>query len=257
MFSGRFFIAELTKLPFLGRRIDNWLFDGDDLIYLPKDWVIQINKNVNQPEEIVLPSSIVEHFIQEANYRWIMDRCICRDASRCKDYPIESGCLFLGEAAMKINPKLGRSVTKKEALQHAQRCRDAGLVHLIGRNKIDTVWLGVSPGNKLLTICNCCPCCCLWRALPHIAPQIGTKISKMPGVSVTVTDSCTGCGTCTDGICFVNAIHIVDGHAIKTEACRGCGRCIAVCPNNAIELTIQDDYLRNSITRLSELVDVS
>jgi ferredoxin len=257
MFPGRFLIAKLTKSPFLGRKIDNWLFDGDELIYLPKDKVIQINKQVNQPEEMVLPSRIVEHFIQEANYHWIMDRCICRDASDCKDYPIEFGCLFLGEAAMRINPELGRCVTKREALQHVQRCRDAGLVHLIGRNKIDTIWLGVSPGNKLLTICNCCPCCCLWRALPHIAPHIGAKISKMPGVKVTVTDRCTGCGTCTNGICFVNAIHIIDEHAVKTEACRGCGRCIAVCPNKAIELTIQDDYLRNSIARLSELVDVS
>lgn len=256
-FPGRFFVAELTKLPFLGRRIDHWLFDGDDLIYLPRDKVIQINKHVNQPEEMVLPSHIVEHFIQKANYHWIMNRCICRDASGCKDYPIELGCLFLGEAAMNINPDLGRCVTKKEAQQHAQRCRDAGLVHLIGRNKIDTIWLGISPGNKLLTICNCCPCCCLWRALPHIAPQIGHKISKMPGVRVTVTDNCTGCGTCTNGICFVNAIHIIDGHAVKTEACRGCGRCITVCPHEAIELSIQDDSLFNSITRLSELVDVS
>lgn len=256
-FPGRFLIAELTKLPFLGRSIDHWLFDGDDLMYLPQDNVIQINKHINCSEETVLPSNVVAHFIEKANYHWIMNRCICRDASQCKDYPIELGCLFLGEAAMGINPQLGHRVTKKEALEHVERCRDAGLVHLIGRNKIDTVWLGVGPGNKLLTICNCCPCCCLWRALPHIAPYIGAKINKMPGVSVTITDRCTGCGTCTDGICFVDAISIVDDHAVNTAACRGCGRCVTVCPHNAIELLIQDNSLSDSINRLSELVDVS
>ena len=256
-FPGRFLIAELTKLPIVGNSIDRWLFDGDDLMYLPKDQVIQINKQVTRPEETVLPSQIVEHFIEKANYHWIMNRCICRDASRCKDYPIELGCLFLGEAAMGINPQLGRRVTKEEALEHALSCRDAGLVHLIGRNKIDTVWLGVSPGDRLLTICNCCPCCCLWRALPHIAPQIGVKITKMPGVTVTVTDRCTGCGTCTDGICFVDAISLIDGHAVKTEACRGCGRCVSVCPQEATELSIQNNSAAESIHRLSQLVEVS
>jgi hypothetical protein len=90
-----------------------------------------------------------------------MNTCLCRDAKQCKDYPIDLGCLFLGEAALGINPRLGRGVTKREALEHIRRCREAGLVHLIGRNKLDTVWLGVGPGDKLLTICHCCPCCCL------------------------------------------------------------------------------------------------
>jgi ferredoxin len=256
-FPVRFLIAELTKLPLLGKAMDRWLFDGDDLMYLPKDQVIQVNQQVYRPEEIVLPSQIVEHFIEKANYHWIMNKCICRDASKCKGYSIDLGCLFLGEAAEGINPELGRRVTKEEALEHARRCRDAGLVHLIGRNKIDTVWLGVGPGDRLLTICNCCPCCCLWRALPHIAPHIGTKVNKMPGVTVTVTDRCTGCGTCTQGICFVNAISLVDGHAVKSDACRGCGRCVTACPQQAIEISIQNDSLPASIQRLSQLVEVS
>ena len=258
IFPLRFLLARLTNIPLVASLVERLLFEGDDLIYLPRDRTIPINQSLNRPGEMVLPSQVVEHFIHQAAYHWIMNTCICREAMQCKDYPIDLGCLFLGEAAMGINPKLGRRVTKKEALEHVRRCREAGLVHLIGRNKLDTVWLNVGPGHKLLTICNCCPCCCLWRVLPHIAPLLGDKVTKMPGVTVTVTDRCVGCGTCTQDVCFVDAIHMVNGRAIISDACRGCGRCVDLCPQQAIELTIADDqFVKRSIDHLSPLVDVS
>jgi Fe-S-cluster-containing hydrogenase component 2 len=168
------------------------------------------------------------------------------------------GCLFLGEATLNIDPRLGRHATKQEALEHVRRCREAGLVHLVGRNKLDAVWLNVEPDNKLLTVCNCCPCCCLWRVLPNLAPKIGTKITKMPDVKVSVTDRCVGCGTCTHGVCFVDAIRVVDGRAVRTEECRGCGRCVAICPNGAIELTIENDqFVEEAVARISSSVDVT
>ena len=256
-FPGRFLVARLTKVPVIERIMDRWLFEGDDIMYLPRDQVIQVNRPIDMTEEMVLPSQVVEHFIDKANYHWIMSACLCRDAAKCKDYPIDLGCLFLGEAALGINPQLGRCVTKEEALEHVQRCRDAGLVHLVGRNKLDTVWLGIGPGNKLLTVCNCCPCCCLWRVLPHVAPQIGAKIARMPGVTVTVTDQCTGCGICTEDVCFVDAIHLVNDRAVISEACRGCTRCVDVCSQEAIEISIDARFVEDSISRLSPLVDVS
>ncbi len=151
------------------------------MIYLPQDRVIPVNEAVDPPGDLVLPSQVVEHFVEQASYHWIMNWCLCRDASKCRDYPIELGCLFLGEAAMQIDPRLGRRATKEEALDHVRRCREAGLVHLIGRNKLDPLWLGVGPGDKLLTICNCCPCCCLWRVLPYLSPQIGDQIEPHAG----------------------------------------------------------------------------
>ena len=253
-----FLFAKLTRIPFVGNFVDRWLFDGDDIVYLPKDRVIRLNMPVDVPDQVVLPSQVVEHFIEKANYHWIMNKCICRDASQCKDYPIDLGCLFLGEAVLGINPKLGRLVTKEEAHDHVKRCREAGLVHLIGRNKMDSVWLGTGPGTKLLTICNCCHCCCLWRILPHIAPQIGDKTTSMPGVSVTTNGNCTGCGTCTQGVCFIDAISLVDNHAVRNDDCRGCGRCVDVCPHGAIEISIDDKkFVEKTIDRLSALVDVS
>lgn len=262
-FPGRSLAARATHAPFLGRLVDRWLFEGDHLIYLPKDdairtdAVIQIDEPVDLPEEMVVPSRVVEHFIKEATTHWIMNTCICRDASHCVDYPIDLGCLFLGEAASGIDPRLGRPVTQEEALEHVRRCREAGLVHLIGRNKLDTVWLDVGPGNKLMTICSCCPCCCLWRMLPHLSPQIGSKVIGMPGVAVHVGEECIGCGTCAAGICFAGAIRLDGGQAVIGDACRACGRCVEVCPQGAIKLTVEHrQVVEESVRQISPLVQV-
>jgi ferredoxin len=258
-FPSRFSIAAATRRwPRFGKFIDRFLFDGDDVIYLPKDNLIPVNQSIAAPAETVLPSEVAAHFVEQANHLFIMDRCFCREADQCEDYPIDIGCLFMGEAVHKINPKLGHLATREEAHAHLARAREAGLVHMIGRNRIDYVWMGVGPYGKLLTICNCCPCCCLWRVLPDLPDEIRTNVSAMPGVSVTVTDRCVGCGACADDVCFVNAIQMVDGRAVISEACLGCGRCVEVCPTGAITLTVsRDTFVLETIERLSPLVDIA
>lgn len=257
-YPSRFGAAKLTRLPLVGRIVEYGLFKGDDIIYLPRDNTVRIDQSIEGLGNTVLPSQVVEHFIERASYHWLMDTCICRDGGHCEEYPIDFGCLFLGEAVLQINPQLGRRVTKAEALEHVRRCREAGLVHMIGRNKLDSVWLGVRPGHKLLTVCNCCPCCCLWKIIPQVSPSIGNKVTRMPGVTVTVTDRCVGCGICTQGVCFVDAICLEDKRAAISDACRGCGRCVEICPEHAIKLLIDDtQFVDESIARLSSLVDVS
>ncbi|MGC8603915.1 MAG: DUF362 domain-containing protein [Desulfomonilaceae bacterium] len=259
-FPQRFFLSRLTRYPLLGSMIDYLLFNEDDILYLPKNRVIQLNENIaaETAESLTAPSRVVEHFIREASFHWRMNFCICRDSEKCSKYPIELGCLFLGEAARGINPEFGQPITMEQALEHVERCREAGLTHLIGRNKLDSVWLNVGPGRNLLTICNCCPCCCLWKILPIVDRRISKKISRMPGVSVSVTDRCVGCGACTAGVCFVDAIHLEGKHAvIDDDLCRGCGRCADICPNDAIVVTVTDtDYIDNAIRRISSVVDV-
>ena len=135
---------------------------------------------------------------------------------------------------------------------------DAGLVHMVGRNRLDKIWLGIGPGYKLLTICNCCPCCCLYGTLPYMSPRIGRKIQKLPGAEIRVSDLCIGCGTCCEGICFVDAIQIINGTASIRDDCRACGRCVEVCPEGAIELSIESGQVFNqTIDRLSGLVDLT
>jgi len=109
-----------------------------------------------------------------------------------------------------------------------------------------------------MTICNCCPCCCLWKMLPQLDPEISVKMKRLPGVSLSVDgERCTGCATCVEG-CYVHAITLSDGRAIIDQGmCKGCARCAHLCPEKAITLHMEDmDYLTRTVERLGALVDV-
>lgn len=256
-FPGRFMLAGMTRWPGVGKVMEQWLFKGDDLVVLPLNNVIKVDRPVDIPDQVVLPSVLVDRLINEANYHWVMDNCICRQASHCTDYPVGLGCLFLGEAVLGINPALGRRVSREEALEHSRKCREAGLVYLVGRNRLDAVWLGVGPVDRLLTICNCCPCCCLWKMLPVVSREIGSRVNKLPGVNVKIKDGCSGCGICAEGICFINAISMVDGRAVISRDCRGCGRCALACPLGAIHVEIDAGAVEKAAGNLRTLVDVT
>ena len=254
----RFLAAKLTRVPFMKTIINKMLFDKTNLTVLPKDSLIEIKleKTIKTPDNIVLPSQVVEYFIRNAKYRFIMNFCICREAMDCQKHSIQLGCLFLGDAARRINPKLGREATMEEALTHVQKCRKEGLIHLIGRDKIDETWLGVGSDGKLLTICNCCSCCCLWKMLSNLDPEINIKVKRMPGIELMVTEKCTGCGLCLEK-CFVHTITIQNGKAIIGANCKGCGRCAECCPNKAIELIINDtQFIKKTIDCIESSVDV-
>ena len=254
-FPYRSLFAKMTRVPGIGAVVDRMFFENDEIMYIPIDTSISISESY-ECASVVLPSVAVEELIREGRHFWIMNFCICRESMDCKDYPHDLGCLFIGEASRKIDPSLGKSATREEALAHVRKCREAGLVHLIGRNKLDASWLKVSPGEKLLTVCNCCPCCCLWMMLPSLSPSIGAKVTRMPGVAVEVGDACTGCGRCTKGICFVGALSIEDGKAVVSEECRGCGRCVEFCENNAITLFYGGkDSVDKTLGRIRDAVD--
>jgi len=230
------------------------LFKDDDIICVPKDKVVRIGAVLEGPADVVLPSQAVEQAIRRASHRVIMNFCICREAMQCRDYPIELGCLFLGDAAKKIHPELGRRATVEEALETARQCREAGLVHSIGRSGIDPVWLQVGPPQKLLTICSCCPCCCITRTIPYSNPVLGRKYTRMPGVTVTVGEGCSGCGACVER-CIFQALSMSDDRAVIDESsCRGCGRCASMCPEEAIAVTVSDpDFLVKTMARLAKI----
>jgi len=263
-FRYRFSLAKLTRWPLLGRIVDRTFFDGDDIYVLPKESSLKVRDipldlAVPDREDTVLPSEAIRHFIERSKHHFIMDYCICRTSAHCQDYPRELGCLFLGKAVLNIDPRLGHLVSKEEALAHLDRCEAAGLVHLIGRNKIDSMWTSGKPKEDLMTICNCCPCCCLWKMLPKLDPEISVKMKRMPGVTLSVDeDKCTSCGICVDG-CYVNAISLKDGRAVIDQGmCKGCARCAHVCPEKAITLHLDDmDFLERTVEMLTPLVDVT
>jgi len=256
LFPYRFFFASFTRIPLIGNIVDKMFFENDKIYYLPKDKVVQIEHSVDQDDSIIIPSKVVEHFIDKSEHQFIMNFCLCRTSKNCKNYPKEYGCLFLGEATLNIDPKLGRQVTKDEAKNYIKKCSEAGLVHLIGRNKLDSVWLKAKPDDKLMTICNCCECCCLWMMLPNLSKAINTKVTRIPGLEIKVTERCTGCKECID-ICFVHAISMNNGKAKINNDCRGCGRCVEKCRFNSIKIDIPHNSLDESIKNVSSSVDLS
>lgn len=250
--------SRITKIPFIGKWAEKKFFEGDDIIVLPRDSIIPVNREAAGAGQMPLPSRILDHFIERAGFLWLMDFCICRRSNSCKDYPIDLGCLFMGEAARGINPGWGREVTAEKAKDHVRKCRDLGLMQVIGKSKLDTKWLKIGPGDKLLTVCNCCPCCCITRGIPYVSDNLAEKFARMPGVTITVREElCTGCGTCAE-TCYIKGIEIKEGIARVTELCRACGRCAEACPEGAIQLEIKDDnYIQSVIARIDRLVDIS
>lgn len=256
LFPQRFRLATLTRNPALGAVVEHMMFEGDELYYLTREKAVEIREEVAAAGSTLLPSFIAEHFVEKSSFRFIMDSCICREAEGCTDYPHDIGCLFLGEGARGINPKLGHPATKEEALEHLARAKSAGLVQLVGKNKLDTLWLGTGPGSKLMTMCFCCPCCCLWRIAPHASPSISGKLHRLPGVEVARNDKCNGCGRCTS-CCIFGAIRIAGGKAWVDESCRGCGLCADVCPRGAVEIRLPDEAaIARVIGSLTRAVDV-
>jgi ferredoxin len=266
-FKSRFFMAKTCKkLPFISKLVNKLLFEGDDIQVLPRNSTInnlksekiEINRNISVSKDFVLPSEVLKEMINRSTYHFIMDFCICRVSSNCKDYSHDLGCLFLGKGAKRISNKLGRVVTTEEAIKHVDKCQNAGLVHIIGRNKIDSIWLNTGPKDELLSICNCCPCCCLWKMSPELPDSISNGLTPMVGVEINYnSELCTGCGMCVDGSCFVNAIKLKDGKAeINYKTCRVCGRCAEICKNKAIKIIMEPDSVDRSIKRVERLVDV-
>ncbi len=249
---------KLLDIPFVQRGIKKVFLEGDDMLVLPRNEVIHVDESIDTPIEEVLPTKVIEHFIKKACYICMINTCLCRDALQCKDYPIENGCLYIGEAAKGVHPKLGRQVSVDEALEHVRRSQELGLVSMLGRSKLDCITHSIGPGNKLMAVCNCCPCCCVSRAMAIAPPALGETFNIIPGMRISVTDKCQGCGTCAEG-CMYHAMSLINSRAtIDYSRCMGCSRCVSNCPNGAVEVLIEDDnYIQNTIDRLSKAVDVT
>lgn len=250
-------MAKFTRIPFFRWIVKKMIFDKNDITILTKDSVVEIalNKTIDAVDNIIVPSAIIKHFIEKTTYCFIMDFCLCRQAMRCKHYPADLGCLFMGDAAKKIPKEFGKPVTKKQALKHIELCQKTGLLHLIGRDTLDEVWLGVGSKISLLTVCHCCSCCCLWKMTSSLDEKLSCTVKKLPGITISVNDKCTGCGNCLKEVCFINAITIKDGVAIIGNNCLACGRCVELCPHDAIEINIKDyDFINKTIKRIDHAI---
>ena len=257
IFNWRFWIAEITKKSTIYKKIiDSLLFKDDEIVVIPN--TININQKIESEGSEFLPTDIIKEVIKRSSEIVIMNTCLCRSSNNCQDYPQDIGCIFLGPTAAKIPKHVGKKATVDEALAHVDRADAAGLSHIIGRNKIDTVWMNIHPGKGLLTICHCCPCCCLWKVYPNLDSDISDKLEKLEGVNVELHDEkCKKCKKCLDEVCMFNAISFEnDKINIDNDICRGCGLCVNACKFDAITIKYSDETIDNIVNRMEDLIEI-
>lgn len=240
---------------------------------------VPIYEEMELPAGVAAPVSVIEHFIREASHHLILSRCPCRSENGCKDFDPYFGCTFLGPAVLDVDPEVGRLVSMEEALEHLRQATEAGLVSCLGKFKGDAIMLGLKNHHQLMTICHCCPCCCISTAIPLASRETRDVLVKMEGISITVDEEkCTGCGKCVKA-CIFHQISLVDreesiaGHALDPdveetqrrprklavigEECKGCGRCAMACGQGAITVRVEDpSYIDACIERISSRVSI-
>lgn len=256
IFNWRFRIADFTKKSNIYKKlIDYSLFKDDEIIVVPN--AINVNKKIKSEGSEFLPTEIIKEVIKRSDDIVIMNSCLCRTSNNCQDYPQDIGCIFLGPTARKIPKHIGKIATVDEALAQVDKADAAGLSHIIGRNKIDTVWMNVHPGNGLLTICHCCPCCCLWKVYPNLNEDISGKLEKLDGVSVELhEENCKKCKKCLDS-CMFKAISFKNNEiTIDNDICKCCGLCVNTCKFDAITISYTEKTIDNVVNRLDDLIEI-
>ncbi len=220
--------------------------------------MLPVNEPIPRGEQVVLPYTLLAQLVERTSARFIMHECMCRLHETCQHFPVDLGCLFLGDGAALIHPTLGRLCSVDEAQQHILRGMQAGLYPLIAHTMIDSFTLGI-PYRRMLTVCFCCECCCVvQRGLRKGPASLLNVVQKLPGLSMLVGDECVACGECLPS-CPVSAISL-NGHGVEINGkCKGCGICVRACPLGAIrvELDRQVDLLSAFRERMSSYADIS
>jgi Pyruvate/2-oxoacid:ferredoxin oxidoreductase delta subunit len=156
--------------------------------------------------------------------------CFCRHQARLIDESSHCGkpddvCMQFGAGAQfVIDRKMGKRITKEEAMDILRRAEEAGLVHAtINRQEIDF-------------LCNCCACHCVILKTALAYPKPGASLNS--GFKPTWNeDLCVRCETCIDrcptGALSMNGFDVPD---LNPDRCIGCGVCATGCPQDAIGL---------------------
>jgi len=234
----------IFEMPFMGRRhID---VDFDRLGHLWEQYydngqgyelhgsktnhvrVLPVRKAI--PSAInVLPFEEVSYYIDKAECISLGD-CACRVAEKKCNNPIEVCFGFDDGARFLVERKMARFVAKEEALKILEKCEDVGLVHIT-----------TNTSNRIVLICNCCPCCChALGAVTRIKDTVSYPVSNF--YASVNPDDCNACGVCEDR-CPAKAITVDDAAAIDVSLCIGCGLCASACPTEAIALNRRADSI--------------
>ncbi len=200
-----------------------------------KEIILEIDEELEPPEERILPSQTVEELIQKFD-DIAVGHCYCRHHKDLLDKPCKQtdereNCFTFGKSArFTAEQGFSRLITKEEALKILKKAEDDGLVHKAYHPNFDIT-------KPETSICNCCTCCC---------GQVGSlTVNATNYIAEVNQEICVGCGTCVDH-CHTNTMQLNDqGKAERVgDYCIGCGSCAFFCPENAITLVQKERIVR-------------
>ena len=117
IFNWRFKIAQTTKKSKIAKKVINkMLFEKDEIVVIPN--TINVNKKIEAEKSEFLPTDVIKDVIKRCDDIVIMNSCLCRTSSDCKDYPQDIGCIFLGPTSRKISENIGHKATVAEDYQN-------------------------------------------------------------------------------------------------------------------------------------------
>ncbi len=202
--------------------------------------VIPISAKVKKSKNAIIPYKLIDDFLDSAGFRIILDDCLCRRGMECKDYPIDFGCIMLGEGAkVMLEQGHGREVTSEEAKKYAREAEKLGLVPFAAHAKFEEQTMGVPKElrHKFIELCFCCPCCCIaMKNLKYYTPDIHKHNFINVGFVAKALPECKGCKKCVSA-CPAEAINVNGTKVwVNEDKCIGCGVCIHSCEFDAIKL---------------------
>ena len=194
---------------------------------------IPINKSI-PIEHHVATYDQIDAVIQSSPGPFIVIKCICREKARIRNKPCKQTsrmetCLALGDmAAMALRGKVGREITREEALSILRQNEDDGLV--------------LQPANAKQPdfICSCCGCCCGMLSFQKFLPR-PVDFWTTNFYAEVDAEACIGCGKCIKR-CQVNAVTLTGNRKkgkkakINLNRCIGCGLCVPTCPSKSMRL---------------------
>jgi len=198
-----------------------------------EDIQIQINKEIDVPEETVIPIQEIEKLLNKLD-DIAVGHCFCRNHKEllgepCKQTNLRENCFTFGKSARYVSEQgFARLISKEEALEIMRNSEQDGLVHKAFHPHSDI-------NRDETSICNCCKCCCgtldWWRG------GMTAMINSTYHLSSIDEDLCTACGICIEK-CPVDAIELTSKGFAKVfeDVCIGCGICAHFCPENAVVL---------------------